>query len=174
MWQQHQPGIVKINIYKAFDKEAEVGSYQRLSASGIHETNAKASKLKKHGTAISFAFRCHPRPLRSHSWSPAASTLPLPLLEYNKCRINLTCGTGEGAHTVYIKGFQRKQRGGKPLNVLSWCQSKISFPQSKHRQSHRAELPAHNNTANCLIADLGAFSLPTWNCLRIVYFKTRR
>lgn len=39
--------VAKINIYKALDKEAEVGSDQRLSASGINGTNTKTSNLRQ-------------------------------------------------------------------------------------------------------------------------------
>lgn len=40
-----QTDMVKININKALDKEAEDGSNQRVSVSGINGTNSKTSNL---------------------------------------------------------------------------------------------------------------------------------
>lgn len=41
-------------------------------------------------------------------------------------------------------------------------QNETCFPQSKNCQSYRAKLPACGNSAHSLIADLEAFSFPTW------------
>lgn len=69
--------IVKINIYKALDKEAGVGSDQRLSASGINGTNTNTSNLSQHDAAVSFVFRRCTSALRiTFPRSPATSTLP--------------------------------------------------------------------------------------------------
>lgn len=102
---------VKINIYKNLDKAAEVGSDQRLSASGINGTNTQTSNLKQHtNTATSFVFRRQARPLVSHLDLHLQTTSNF--LKYNKCRISLTCSRGEWAHTVYIKELSGEAAAG--------------------------------------------------------------
>lgn len=52
-------------------------------------------------------------------------------------------------------------------------QNETCFPQSKNCQSYCAKLPACGYSAHRLIADLEAFSFPTWKP-QTISLKTRK
>jgi len=79
-------------------------------------------------------------------------------------------------HGVYKNALRRRGRRVKAFKrfVIMPIKNETCFPQCKHYQSHSTKLPSCRNTADLLIADVGAFSFPTWNCHGIVYFKRSR
>lgn len=103
MWQQTLWRLISRN---PLDKEAEAGSDQRLSASGINGTNTKTSDFRRRHAAVSFVFRPNARPVLTSLISCYKHfTCNLPSVSSNITNRELVWPAVEwrGVHGVYKK-----------------------------------------------------------------------
>lgn len=148
-----------MNISGTLNKEAAVGSDQRLSESGINRENTKPEMWNN--ATLHSPFRSYPLPLLDHLPDLWLQTFYLESTSnffiYNKCRIILMRGWGKEALVLYITSFQGKlqERRKKAFKyfVMLPIKSETCFPQPRHCQTHSAKLPAHSNTGDWILAD---------------------